>query len=178
MREALSVLDECFPPRRRCAVEGALLDELLVTTFLAPLWDADLRGQPHLHLFATDATPVSVELWTLLYEFSEEKSCSVRLDWDASSMHPPEFRDSRAAVAGLVVDFCRGSKVSRIGSWKSSPASFGVKWTVVLGHLRVLRLVDSRVVLGSACKGRSSSRRVNFRLRRLGGLMLANNFVA
>ena len=28
MREALSVLDECFPPRRRCAVEGALLDEL------------------------------------------------------------------------------------------------------------------------------------------------------
>ena len=40
-REALSVLDvafvaaECFPSRRRCAVEGALLDELLVTTFLA-----------------------------------------------------------------------------------------------------------------------------------------------
>ena len=35
---------------------------------------------------------------------------------------------------------------------------------------RVLCLVDSRVVLGSMCKGRSSSRRVNLRLRRLGGL--------
>ena len=40
--EALSVLDvafvaaECFPPRRRGAVEGALLDEWLVSTFLTP----------------------------------------------------------------------------------------------------------------------------------------------
>ena len=48
-REALSVLDvavvaaECFPARRRCAIEGALLDELHVSTFLAPLLDADLR---------------------------------------------------------------------------------------------------------------------------------------
>ena len=39
-----------------------------------------------------------------------------------------------------------------------------------LGNRRVLCLVDSRVVLGSVCKGRSSSRRVNFRHRRLGGL--------
>ena len=43
------------------------------------------------------------------------------------------------------------------------------------GNRRVLCLVDSRVVLGSVCKWRSSSRRVNFRLRRLGGLLLANN---
>ena len=62
-REALSVLDvacvaaECFPPRRRCAVEGALLDDLLVTAFLVPLLDADLRAQPHLQLFATDVSP-------------------------------------------------------------------------------------------------------------------------
>ena len=38
---------EAFPPRRRCALEGAFLDELLVTTFLAPLLDADLWAQPH-----------------------------------------------------------------------------------------------------------------------------------
>ena len=44
-----------------------------------------------------------------------------------------------------------------------------------LGNRRVLCLVDSRVVLGSVCKERSSSRRVNFRLRRLGGLLFANN---
>ena len=63
LSEALSVLDvafvaaECFPPRRRCAVESALLDELLVTTFLAYLLDAGLWAQPHLQLFATDASP-------------------------------------------------------------------------------------------------------------------------
>ena len=88
--------------------------ELLVTAFLAsPLLDADLRAQPHLLLFATDAspsgagacsTPVSLELWTRLYDFSDEKGCSVRLDWDMNSTPPPELRDSRAAVAGLVVD--------------------------------------------------------------------------
>ena len=34
---------------------SALPDELLVSTFLAPLLDADLRAQPHPQLFATDA---------------------------------------------------------------------------------------------------------------------------
>ena len=65
-REALSVLNvafvaaERFPTRRRCAVEGALLEELLVTAFLAPLLDADLRAQPHLQLITTDASPSGV----------------------------------------------------------------------------------------------------------------------
>ena len=78
-----------------------------------PLLDAHLRAQPHLQLFATDAspsgagacsTPVSLELWTRLHDFSDEQGCSVRLDWDMNSMPTPELRDSRAAVAGLVVD--------------------------------------------------------------------------
>ena len=57
-REALSVLDvafvvaEYFPPRRRCAIEGAVLD----VYFPCPLLDADFRAQPHLHLHATDAS--------------------------------------------------------------------------------------------------------------------------
>ena len=50
--------------------------------FSRPLLDADFRAQPHFHLFATDAsssgagacsTPVSQELWTLLYDFCEDK---------------------------------------------------------------------------------------------------------
>ena len=84
-REALSVLDvafvavQCFPPRRRCAVEGAVLDELLVTTFFVPHLDADLRAQPLLQLFATDASPsgagacstlVSLELWSRLNDLT------------------------------------------------------------------------------------------------------------
>ena len=166
-REALSVLDvafvaaECFPPRRRCAVEGALLEELLVTTFLAPLLDADLRAQPHLHLFSTDAspsgagacsTPVSLELWTLLYDYSEEKGCSVRLDWETGSMLP------RVAVAGLVVDL---AWVERFSYRFRHPQQINLLELEALislirglvdrgvGNSRVLCLVDSRVVLGS-----------------------------
>ena len=187
------VVVECFPPRRRCAVEGALLDELLVTTFLAPLLDADLRARQHLHLFATDAspsgagacsTPVSLELSTLLFDFSEEKGCSVRLDWDADSMHPPEFRDSRVAVAGAVVDLpwveCfsyRFRHPQHINLLELEALVKLIRGPVGrgLGNRRVLCLVDSRIVLGSVCIGRNSSRRVNFRLRRLGGLLLANN---
>ena len=47
-----------------------------------------------------------------------------------------------------------------------------------LGNRGVLCLVDSRVVLGSACEERSSSRRVNFGLRRLGGSFVSKQFVA
>ena len=50
------------------------------------------------------ARRLSLEFWTLLYDFSEEKGCSVRVDWDTGSLPPPEFRDSRAAAAGFVVD--------------------------------------------------------------------------
>ena len=42
--------------RRRCAIECALLGGLLVSTFLAPLLDADLRAQPHFHLHEADAS--------------------------------------------------------------------------------------------------------------------------
>ena len=182
-----AVLDVAFVP------PNVSLEELLVTAFLAPLLNADLRAQPHLQLFATDAspasvgacsTPVSLELWTRLYDFSDEKGCSVRLGWDTGSMLPPEFRDSRAAVAGLVVDlpWVEGFsyrfrhpqhinllELEALMSLIREPVDRG------LGNRRVLCLVDSRVVLGSVCKGRSSSRRVNFRLRRLGGLLQANS---
>ena len=109
--EALSVLDvafvaaECFPPRRSWGIEGAQLDELPVSTFLAPLLDADLRAQPHLHLHATDAGPAgagacstlaSLELWTLFYDSSEKTGCSVRLDWSTGSTRQSfEIRERR-----------------------------------------------------------------------------------
>ena len=98
-------------------------------------------------------------------------------------MNPLEFPDLRAAVAGLVVDLpwvesfsyrfrhpqhINLLELEALISLIRGPVGRG------LGNRRVLCLVDSRVVLGSASKGRSSSRRVNFRLRRLGGLLLAN----
>ena len=180
--EALSVLGvafvaaECFPPRRRCAVEGALLEEFLTTAFLAPLLNADLRARPHLQLFATDAspsgagacsTPVSLELWTRLYDFSDEKGCSVRVDWDMNSMPRPELRDSRADAGRIGGGFAVGRKASLAVFWYPQHINLLELEALIsliqgpvdrgLRNRRVLCLIDSRVVLGSMCKGRSSS---------------------
>ena len=60
-REVLSVLDvafvaaAAFRPRRRCAITGSLLDELLLTTVLGPLLTVNLRVPPYSTSFATDA---------------------------------------------------------------------------------------------------------------------------
>ena len=99
------VAAECF---RRCAVECALLDELLVTTFLSTLLDADLR--PSRIFNSSRQTPVLqapvlvqrlclLDLSTRLYDLSDEKGCSARLDWDLSLMPPPELQDSRSGLA-------------------------------------------------------------------------------
>ena len=99
-------------------------------------------------------------------------------------MPPPEFRDSRAAVARLVVDlpwvesFAHRFRHPQHINLLELEALISLIRGLVdrgLGNRRVLCLVDSRVVFGSVCKGRSSSRRENFRLRRLGGMLLANN---
>ena len=78
---------------------------------------------------------------------------------------------------------CRRSKASRTAfgtlntstfwNWRPSSASFEDWWTEVSEN--VACSVLSTAVSFSVCKGRSSSRRVNFRFRRLGGLLLANN---
>ena len=69
-------------------------------------YDSTARHEPQYGVILSGAgacsSSVSQELWTLLHDFCEEKGCSVRLDWDW--LPPPELRDSRAAVAGLVVD--------------------------------------------------------------------------
>ena len=97
--------------------------------------------------------------------FLDEKGWSVRLDWDLNSMPPPEFRDSRAAMAGLVVDLpwvesfsCRFRYSQHIHLLELEAPISLIRGFVDrgLGNRRVLCLVDSRVVLGSVCKGRSS----------------------
>ena len=184
-REALSILDvafvasECFPPRRRYAVEGASFDELLVTIFLVPLLRLSGPAAPSP---LCDRRQSSRRRCLFVFGALEEKDCSARLDWDTGSMPPPEFRDSRAAVAGLLVylpwvesfsyrfrhpQHVNFLEVETLTSLIRGPVDRGV------GNRRVLCLVDSRVVLGSVCKCRSSSRRVNFRLGRVGGLLLA-----
>ena len=81
-REVVASLDVSYtaatslPPTRRCRVNGALLDELVFVTGLAPLLETNLRAEPRERLYATDASPngacccvgpITWEAWLTLY---------------------------------------------------------------------------------------------------------------
>ena len=90
-----------LPPSRRCRVNGALLDELLLVTRLAPLLQTNLRAEPCEKHYATDASPsgagdcvapITQEAWLALYDLAEEK------EKPPSNMH-----DGRTAAAPLAL---------------------------------------------------------------------------
>ena len=90
-----------LPPSRRCRVNGALLDELLLVTGLALLLQTNLRAEPCEKLHATDASPsaaggcavpITQEAWLALYDLAEEQGEHVR---------PSNVHDGRAAAAPL-----------------------------------------------------------------------------
>ena len=71
-------------------MNGALLDELLLVTRLAPLLQTDLIAEPCEKLCATDASPygaggcaasITQEDWLALYGLAEDKGEHFRLDW-------------------------------------------------------------------------------------------------
>ena len=102
-REVFASLDVSYttatslPPSTGCRLNGALLDELLLVTGLAPLLETNLGAGK---LYATDASPngaggcfasIAREDWLALYDLAEEKGKHVRLDWQGeeppSNMH-------------------------------------------------------------------------------------------
>ena len=100
-----------LPPSRRCRVNGALLDELLLVTGLAPLLQTNWRAGPCEQLYATDAppsgaggcvAPITQEAWLALYDLAEEKGEHVHLDWIGEEPRS-NMRDGRAA-APLVLE--------------------------------------------------------------------------
>ena len=100
-----------LPPSRRCRVNGALLDELLRVTGLAPLLPTTLRANPRVTLYATDASPsgagrcvapITQEAWLALHDLAEEKGEHVRLDWKGEEP-PSNVHDGHAAAAPLAL---------------------------------------------------------------------------
>ena len=175
-----------FPPRRQCTITGPLLDELLVTTFLGPLLTSNLRAPPYLTLFATDASlsgagacrsNVSFEQWTKLYDLSEDRGESVRSDWRTCPLVNTNLRDSRAYAFFLTVElpweevFSYRFRIPRHINLLELEVLISLVQRLVdrgVVRIRLLVLVDSRVVHGAVSKGRSSSRQVDFQLRRAG----------
>ena len=102
-RECPSFLDVSFvgaqslPSRKPCKPSGALLDELVLVSVLAPPFSANLRAPPLSELFAFDASdaraggfraPVCEDQWRSLYDLSEERREHVRLEWSSQPLDP------------------------------------------------------------------------------------------
>ena len=93
-------------------MNGALLDELLLVTGLAPLLQMNLRAEASEKLYATDASPggaggcvapVTQEAWLALYDLAEEKGEHVHLD-SKGEEPASNMDDGRAAAAPLALE--------------------------------------------------------------------------
>jgi len=177
-----------MPSRGRIRLCGPAQEDLLLAVGLAPLMLTNLRAQPSRVLFATDASPVAAgatmapvpeHLWLQLYDWAEEKGEAVRLDW-GSDPPPTELRDVRALSANVTCALDWSVVFSRAFIYPDHINVLELEAVILLikrlsidgwHHCRVLVAIDSRVVVGAIAKGRSSSRKLNFRLRKLAALL-------
>jgi len=194
-REYASVLGRSYtlaskmPPQRKILLGGPVVDELLTLCFCAPFMFTNLRAQPCLDIVASDAssyaggacvTRVSENLWHELYDRSEEAGEYVRLDWGADEP-ASELVDHRsfvspfcASVSWRVICQYKFRYVKHINILEAESLLTAVRWIVKQGYrsCRCIFLVDSRVLTGAVCKGRSSSIQLNYVLRKLAGYAL------
>ena len=179
-----------LPPRRWCTLDGTLADELVCGSFLSVLAEANLRTQPLLRVYATDASSmragaavceVSDETWRKLFAFAEAKGEYVRLDW-ADAAPPTALFDKRAAAAAFCVrehwsvyfgyEFRRLRHINFLEMEALASLLKRLKGEKVFAK-RILVFLDSRVCVGAVAKGRSSSRSLNAVLRRIAGMLFA-----
>ena len=192
-REVFASLDVSYtaatllPPSRRCRLNGALLDELLLVTGLAPLLETNLRAEPFELHHAIDASlsgaggcsaSITREDWLTLYDLAKKKGEHVRLDWNGEEP-PNNMHDVRAASAPLALKL----KWITLFSFRF----FAVKHInllelesliSLLRHItragvrakRLLALRNLRVVLGERLK-RTVKLTENFLLRKLNVLV-------
>ena len=198
-RECLSLIDvrfvaaERFFSRKLCKLSGALLDELVLASVLAPLYSANLRSPPLNELFAFDASdsraggcraPVSDEQWRSLFDLSEERGNTCA---STGGLSPPTLCSLTRGRQQLGMPcLYRGNPSSRLRPRlpSASTSSRSRAPLSLLRHLaaegrrncRVLAITDSRVALGALSKGRSSSRRVNHLLKKAAALCLCHGF--
>ena len=185
--------EQSLPSHKPCKPFGALLDELVLVSVLALLFSAHLRAPPLSELFAFDASdaraggcraPVSEDQWRSLYDLSKERGEHVRLDW-SSQLPDPVFSDTRTAVGWSALSLpwepffsCAFKAHKHINLLEIESALSLLRHLASEGqrNRRVLALTDSRVALGALSKGRSSSRRIKYLLKKVAALCLCYGF--
>jgi len=159
--------------------------------------EADLRSPVFKEVFATDASGAragacraAAEAETLerLFSMSEEKGEHVRLDWERSRgglpAPAPSLVDHRSSAFALTAHLhwrvmfgYPFKKENHINVLELEALASLTRRLVKEGlrGQRVLVLLDSRVAVGAAATGRSSSWRINRVLRKISCLALLHN---
>jgi hypothetical protein len=143
-------------------------------------------------MYATDAStriggicvaPVSPSTFFSLYDLREERGELVQLDRDSQPPESDRILDHRAAAVHLACPLDWTVDYSYVFP---CPLHINLLELDVVYRLicrlkgqakftRIICLVDSRVVLGAIAKGRSSSRKINYRLRKLFAVAISKN---
>lgn len=178
-------------PDRVVPVPPAVLNELLVTVALAPLLTASLDRQPVPKLVAADAAPefgfgVSVCQYTgpeatEVCRLAERRGDFVRLTVDPLDHtevsrlgKPHRLRHTQRDFKTVIC--ARAKWQAHSGVLEAHAYLLALKWAsrcVSHHHCKVPFLIDAKVVIGAASKGRSSARALRTVLRAAAAVTLA-----
>ena len=198
-RPKLSCYDSVYdfmrlePQREHTAVPPMVIDELLTSVALTAWWSVPLHREFAPLLLATDASTgfgfggcvldASVAQARTISRVCAQSGESVALEHNAADSTPqpaarPAFKLGARKADFKTVFSIRAKRKAHINLLETSALNLGLEWMLRnprRHHKRVTILLDSRVVIGGAAKGRSSSKPLLRELRRTAALVLAGS---
>ena len=170
------------PAKRTCAVPNSALDELLITLALAPLLSVRLDKQPLNFLTASDAAPQYGFGVTMcpcspadareVCRLAERRGDYVRLEESSSAAEisrlgtPRRLKYKQSSFKTVLS--CKAKWPAHSGVLEAHAYLLSLRWVARKAanhHRKVPFLVDAKVVVGAATKGRSSARALRTVLR-------------
>lgn len=189
-RECMSMFQTAYlfvdkMPEQGCKeLTQVLRDELCTAVLLLPLAHANIRWPVSTRIAATDAsskrggracTLTTKSFAKSLYRFGERRGEHTRLDWEHLSLSPPSSMTPLPDVLAHTLmkhswsasQSCAFARKQHINLLEMEMLRQEIKDRINTdqGGCRVVNLCDSRVVVGAFAKGRSSSKRLNHKLR-------------
>ena len=177
------------PEHKPAAVDQEVLDELLLTAALTPWWTVDLR-KPFLEsVLATDASTsygyggciadVPIKTVRRMSRLCSQVGEGVTLAGALPEATPPDAHRLPLEITKddfKVIFAVRARQKAHINVLEAEALNIGLSWLLRRPERhgrRIVVLLDSRVAIGAASKGRSSSQALLRCLRRTAALTLA-----
>jgi hypothetical protein len=197
-RPKLSCYDSVYefmrrePQREHTVVPTSVIDELLTSVALTAWWSVPLHREFAPFFLATDASTgygfggsvanASISQVRAASRLCAQAGESVTLQRDDAEADPlatrPSFQLGAKKADFKTVFSIKAKHKAHINLLEASGLNLGLEWVLRnprRHHKRITILLDSRVVIGGAAKGRSSSKPLLRELRRTAALVLAGS---